>query len=143
LPTQLPHLKGADVMTSILDAILFFGIKVPVFAWFLVSPPVYIWWFFNTDMRDRFTDRHEKIAAGVGIGSFLCLIFVLMHGIEDLLWFIPAEWGIYDEEKHYSSVKSVISTALALPLSCFFAYVFFKLEEMRREAEQSDAIEEE
>jgi len=129
-------------MTDVLLKILLFVIVIPLFGWLLISPLVFIWWFLNTETRDRFTEQHEKIAMAVYIGSFFSLIFVLGHGIEQLLVFIPADWGRYDEEGEFLTTKRSIANVLAFLLSVFFVHVFDKFGKLLTENERLSIIAE-
>ena len=125
-------------MTDLLD-FLNFGIKISLSLWLLVSPLFFIWWFFDTDRRERFTERHQSITLAIFIGSFLTLAVVLSRGIYELLVFIPADLGAY-EEGEFVTIRSSITTGTALALSFFFLYVFIKFEEIREQNQRMFVI---
>jgi hypothetical protein len=78
----------------------------------------------------------------VFIGAFSSLVFVLGQGIEELLAFIPADWGGYDEDGEFVTAKSSIANTLAFCLSFFFIHVFDKFEKMRTENQRLSIIAE-
>jgi len=96
-------------------------------------PLVFIWWFFNTEDRDRFAARHEKIAGAVYIGALLSLGIVLAQGIEHFLEFIPGDWGGFDEEGEFVPARRGAATTMTTFLLVFVFHVFDKFEKLRME----------
>lgn len=129
-------------MTDTLLKITVFVVGIPLFGWLLLSPLIFIWWFFDTDTRDRFALRHEKLTMAVYAGTFFCLVFVLGEGIEELLVFIPADWGEYNEDGDFVTTRNSIAYALAFFLSLLFVDVSRKFDEMRTENERLSVLTE-
>jgi len=120
-------------VTNVLLRILGFVVGIPLSAWLLVLPIIFIWWFLDTYTRDEFTQRHEKIAATVVIGTFFSLVLVLGQGIEALLVFIPADWGGHGEDGEFVSARDSWAVPLAILVSFFFVHAFSKFDTMRNE----------
>ena len=76
------------------------------------------------------------------IGAFLSLMLIFSQGIEKLLFFIPDNWGGYDENGEFVTTRSLIAYTLALLASFFFGHVFDKLEILRDENHRLNIIAE-
>jgi len=120
-------------MTGTLPEYFSLAIMILAYGWLIVSALIFIYWFFDPEMGERFAGQHEKIAVVVYIGSFFCLIVVLGQGIEDFLSFIPADWGDYNEDREFVKDRSKIANGLAFLISLFFVQVFSKLGMLRVE----------
>ena len=110
-------------------------------------PLIFIWWFFDTEERDRFAARHEKIAGAVYIGALLSLGMVLVPGIEQFLVFSPDDWGGFDEDGEFVPAKRGVATTMTAFLLLFVVHVFDKFEKLRTEnkrlSEHATVIQEE
>ena len=62
--------------------IFFFTILISLFAWLILSPVVFVWWFFDPYAKNRFSKSHGKIAMVIYIGAFLSLMLIFSQGIE-------------------------------------------------------------
>ena len=60
-------------------------------------------------------------------------MFVLSQGIEQILVFIPADWGGLDEDGVLKTARSSIAYTLALVFSFFLVHVFDRFEKLRAE----------
>lgn len=113
--------------------LLSFAVYIPLFSWLIISPAVFVWWFFHPHARDRFFKSHDKIVMAIYIGAFFSFILILGQGIEKLFLFIPGDWGGYDEDGNFVTTRSSIAHGLALLTSFFFFHVFDKFEKLRDE----------
>lgn len=129
-------------MTNTILMVLMFVIAISLLGWLLISPLVFIWWFLDTETRDRITQEHGTIANAVYIGSFFSLLIVLGQGFEQLLVFIPPDWGGYDEDGEFITTRSQIAYTLAFSISFFFIHVFEKFGKLHTENERLSIIAE-
>jgi hypothetical protein len=105
-------------------------------SWLVASSIVVIWWFFRPDKRDAFMYRSEGGVSALYVGAFLSLTIVLQLGLEKLLVFIPRNWGTFDEDGDFASVRTRIAFLIAFALSLFFAYLFGRAAELRTALEK-------
>ncbi len=119
-------------MTDIIAKLVLSGFVIVV-GWIIVSPIVFVWWFFDRDSRDRFARRHGGIRTGVYIGAFCFLLVVLARGTQELLVFVPDNWGGTDEDGAFVSVRSTIGSTLGALFSLFLVQVFVNHEKVQAE----------
>ena len=128
---------GVDVVAWIADLdpwkIVLLGFLVLFHGWMIVSMIVFVWWFFNLEKRDRFSEWTETTPGLVFAGAFCGLVFVLYIGTEQLFAFIPGSWGTYAEDS--IPTRDFIAITLGGLLSLFFVHVFhrfYKIREVNR-----------
>ena len=125
--------ENGEKMIDNIILVLTIGLAFLLLGWLIVSPIVFVFWFFDANMRTRFVERHGGIAIAVFSGTFICLFCILFLGIEKLLVFIPSDWGRYDEDGEFVSATSMIAMVLAIPPFLFFYYVLGTFGEIRSE----------
>ncbi len=124
------------------EFLLILLIAIPLFGWLILSPIVFIWWFFDPDARDRFKERHPRVEFAVFIGAFLCICGIFFLGIERVLVFIPGHWGRYDVDGGFIATRLSIASILSLFLGFFFIVVFERFEKIRCENQRLTMIAE-
>jgi hypothetical protein len=113
-------------------------ILVPVLAWFILSPIVVAYWWFNPQSREGFMRSHETIGAFIALsfyaGTFLLCAIALSGGLERLFAvFIPDSWGISDEDGEFVPIKVWLAIRVGGLMTIGLAFVYWKLERLRDE----------
>lgn len=104
-----------------------------ILAILLLNPLVFIYWFFSPDSRKRFMRSHELLTFFVYLCSFAWLMAMFSIVIEKLLFWIPMNLGRYNVDGEFEPLGHTIAFILSFILSLFFAYVFYKIENIREE----------
>jgi len=116
--------------------VLFYLISIPFALWLIVSPIIVVrWFFFCPDERLVYSRSHSAIAKGIYIGAFISFVAVVWGGIQNLLFFVPDDWGTFDEDGEFTSVKSMVAGVAALVLGFFIVHVLDRYEKMRSQNE--------
>lgn len=104
------------------------GFVFLVRSWLIISPMVFIWWFF-------FPKKHEKSKKSpnnewgavewiIGFGALLSLVMVLGEGVQIHLWFIPRNLGGVGEDGEFVSARRAISGVLGVLLTLLLGYAY-------------------
>lgn len=129
-------------MISAIFTVVVLVLAVSLLAWLIISPPVFIWWFYDTETRDQILKKHENVTIAVYIGTFISFIFVLIQGLEQVFVFIPPDWGGYDEDGDFVSTRYEIACIMAIFISFFFIHVFCKFDKLHTENKRLSYIAE-
>lgn len=115
-----------------------------IFAgWIFASPFVFVWWFFDTDARDRILNRHPDMTGMVFVGSFLCLFLIIGSGFEYLLLLpFPHSQEIDEYSGPLSSPWWPLTSLVTFWMVLFLAHVFWKFENLRVENRRLSIFEE-
>jgi hypothetical protein len=118
-------------------------IAVILLSWLVISPLVVVWWHFRPDNRKEYIEKREWVAQSLYIGAFLSLIIVLLFGFKEMLFFIPSNWGGFDEDAKFVSARTQVAGWLAVSLSIFVAYLCLECESQREELKKLHCTEDE
>lgn len=107
-------------------------------AWLLISPVLFLWWFFAHKHRQHFFKKYELLAPIgfmiAGVGSFFLLMMVLSQGIEQLLKpMLPSDWGHLDDDGEFVSTANTIGWPLGMVFAIVISAMFSFLEHHRPE----------
>jgi hypothetical protein len=117
-------------------------LQIPLFGWLIVSPIVFIRFFWDIGETKQFIERHEIIMIAVIIGATLSLFIILFLGIERFLVFIPSDLGFDDNDGYFISIKYYTALILALCFSYFFIHVLYKFKDQPSEYRRIKIVEE-
>ena len=109
------------------------------YAWLVLSAILFIWWFLQFDFQRSWVLakwENKRTEYVVCVGTWISLCIVLSLGLEKCLWFIPGDWGGFDEGGDFVTLRSSIAMSLAFALSVFSMYVFGRFVKIRNENRQ-------
>ena len=79
--------------------------------------------------------------------SFFSVSLMIFQGVKTYLFFIPENWGSFDEDGKFLPYKNAIAIILALSVTFFIAHIFNKVEKLKKENKElfdkAEGLEEE
>ncbi len=111
-------------------------IVIPVLAWLILSPVVFVWLHHFPADKDRIAKKSENILWAVYLGSFFALGLVLGAGLEEMLFFMPSDWGSYDHDGNYQTTRRSIALFFSSLSALFIAYIFGEYYRIREDNQQ-------
>lgn len=96
----------------------------------IVSLVFSIRWLFYPQPLEYIRKRAHPL---VFVAAFMCLVGLLIHGTERVLFFIPAEWGTYDNDGGFVLLRGSLAYLLAIGIAALIAYGYYKLAVLRDE----------
>lgn len=94
-------------------------------AWLIISPLVYVYWYFNRDARRQY----EEHAHAVFLGTLITLTVVIGAVLTGLLVHLPESWGSPNQDGVFARMRGYMGFALG-----FLAAIHFMQSMARKKA---------
>lgn len=90
----------------------------------IVSVIAFMYWAFHFEQWRDFRERHGFWYGTIGWTAFVGCAFMLAIAFKHSAWFIPANWGSYDEHAEWLSTRDYFAYLIGPGMSCFLVCLF-------------------
>ena len=120
--------KNKKFLSRSLEILFYLIGVIPV-----ISCLVVVYWFYHRTDRNESFAEHPKFTYAIYISAFITLMGVLSIGIKSALFFIPWDWGGYNEDGDWESTRESIALMLAFFSTGFIVQLFSDHDKMKKE----------
>lgn len=95
-------------------------------AWWFSSMTAGGYWLLNPNQYRDSTERRPKTTALLVLGAYCGTFLTCTRGLYMMMWFIPDDWGLTNEENQWTPLRLIAALILAMLVTVIVGVAVYK-----------------